>query len=55
MKIDTRLTESDLQATILFVLNKAPAAPNPVAESVLLRDLTAAVKLALETGQPPNR
>jgi len=51
MIIDARLTEDDLRATILSVLRKAP---DTVPMPVLLRDLTAAVKLALETGEPPK-
>jgi hypothetical protein len=51
MKIDTRLTEADLQATILSVLRKAG---DSVQLPALLKALTQAVKTALETGEPPR-
>jgi hypothetical protein len=54
MKIDTRLTEDDLRATILAVLRRAvnqPGDTEPVRMSVLLRDLTKNVMRAIETGE----
>lgn len=51
MKFESRLSEADLQATILSVLRNAP---EPVMMHRLLRDLTAAVVLALTTGEAPR-
>ena len=50
MKIDSRLSEDDLRATILAVLRKVSDG-DFVKLPTLLRDLTEAVKRALETGE----